>query len=255
LSLDSITRVGNDVDRGGITDPDDRKQFTISLVDAAGNETPLDFLTDIRIDTGQKQLFKMRFTPLIPAVVGTNRGLSANEAIPDLITSTLTFIQNGGAPLRINLVGHVDTSVVLIEPFNPRQDPLVTFLRSGNEFIVEYSIFDSNLDVNKATYQFFGKKQRPVLDAITVDLRSLVQQSNFVKGQSFTIVQRFTGARDRPEVLGVAVTVSDPESSDTVNSVPANGTSAQQILLKPDFGPTRLFASELILPGEKRRAH
>jgi uncharacterized repeat protein (TIGR01451 family) len=255
LSLDSITRVGDDVDSGGITDPDDRKQFTISLVDAAGNETPLDFLTDIRIDTGQKQLFKMRFTPLIPAVVGTNRGLSANEAIPDLITSTLTFIQNGGAPLRINLVGHVDTSVVLIEPFNPRQDPLVTFLRSGNEFIVEYSIFDSNLDVNKATYQFFGKKQRPVLDAITVDLRSLVQQSDFVKGQSFTIVQRFTGARDRPEVLGVAVTVSDPESSDTVNSVPANGTSAQQILLKPDFGPTRLFASELILPGEKRRAH
>ena len=250
LTLESLNRTGSDVERGFISDPDDRKTFKLTL-----NENPVEILSDVTIGTGEKLLFKVRFTPLIPRVVETNRGLSADEALPDLITSSITFLQNGGAPLRINLVGHLDTQVVLIEPFNPRLLPLVTFLRSGNEFIVEYSIFDSNLDVNKVSYQFFGKKQRPVLDAITVDLRSLVQQANFVKGQSFTIVQRFTGARDRPEVVGISVTVSDPESSDTVNSVPANGTSAQQILLKPDFGTTRLFASELILPGEKRRAH
>jgi len=144
--------------------------------------------------------------------------------------------------------------VILIEPFNTRLPPLVTFLRSGNEFIVEYSIFDSNLDVNKVIYQFFGKKERPAADPVTVDLSSLVRQSNFVRGQSFTIVQKFTGAHDRPEILGVSVTVSDTESSDSVNSVPANGTSAQHIL-NLDFGTTRLFASEVVLPGGKRRAH
>jgi hypothetical protein len=111
------------------------------------------------------------------------------------------------------------------------------------------------LDVNKVTYQFFGKKERPAADPITLDLRSLVQQANFVRGQSFTIVQRVSGAHDRPEIVGVSVTVFDPESSDTVNSEPANGTSAQQILQRLDFGTTRLFASELILPGGKRRAH
>jgi uncharacterized repeat protein (TIGR01451 family) len=262
LTLESLNRTGSDVERGFISDPDDRKTFNLTMItERVVNdiveiiENPVEILSDITINPGQKQLFKVRFNPLIPAVVGTNRGLSADEALPDLITSLLTFLQNGGAPLRINLVGHLDTSVVLIEPLNPRQPPLVTFLRSGNEFIVEYSIFDSNLDISKVTYQFFGKKQRPAANAITVDLRSLVQQANFVKGQSFTIVQRFTGANDRPEIVGVSVTVSDPESSDSVNSVPANGTSAQQILLKPDFGTTRLFASELTLPGEKRRAH
>ena len=255
LTFDSLNRTGSDVDRGFISNPDDRKLFNLTIVDAAGNETPFEILTDVRINPGQKQNFKIRFNPLIPAVAGTNRGLSADEVLPDLITSLLTFLQNGGAPLRIDLVGHLTTDVVLIEPDNPRQLPLVTFLRSGNEFIVEYSIFDPNLDVQRVVYQFFGKKQRPAADPITIDLRPLVQQANFVRGQSFTIIQRVSGAHDRPEIVGVQVTVSDPESSDSVNSVPVNGTSGQQILLKPDFRETRLFAPELILPGGKRRAH
>ena len=145
--------------------------------------------------------------------------------------------------------------MVLIDPDNPRRLPEVRFLRSGNEFIVEYSIFDSNLDVNKVVYQFFGNKERPVFDPITVDLGPLVQQSDFVTGQSFTIVQRVTGAKDHPEVIGVSVTVSDSESSFSVNSVPGAGASAQQVLLKSAFSQTSVFPLELNLPGGKRRSN
>jgi hypothetical protein len=262
LTFNSLNRIGADVDRGLIEDPDDRILFFLTKVefkvdpdDPLGRlipvETPFEILTDVTIPPGGKQLFRLRFNPLIPAV-DTNGKLSADEVLPNTVNSVLTFVQNGGPPLSIKLVGRVDTEVMLIDPDNPRRLPVAQFLRSGNEFIVEFSIFDSNLDVNKVTYQFFGNNQRPVFDPITVDLTSLVEQSDFVTGQSFTIVQRVTGAKDHPEVIGVSVTVSDGESSFTVNSVPGTGASAQQVLLKSAFSP-RLFPMELNLPGRKGR--
>lgn len=262
LTFESLNRTGIDVDRGFISDPDDRRLFNVTILKetivdgvVVVVEEPLEILTDVRINRGEKQIFKVRFNPLIPAVANRTRGLSADQALPDLITSVLTFTQKGGPPLEIKLVGHINTEVVLIDPENPRRLPLVTFLRVGNEFMVEYSIYDSNLDVNKVTYQFFGKNQRPAGDSITVDLAPLVQQSGFVEGQSFTIVQRVTGATAHPEIVGVAVTVSDSESSDSVNSVSNASTSGLQVLLERDFSVTRLFAPELILPGGKRRSH
>ena len=261
LTFDSLNRTGNDVDRGFISDPDDRDLFILTKVEirvdpATGLETqveiPFEILSDVTIGRGVKQIFKLRFNPLIPAVAGSTRDLSADQVVPNRITSLLTLTQNGGAPIRIDLIGRVETGVVLIDPENPRRLPIASFLRSGNEFIVEYSIFDSNLDVNRVSYQFFGKKNRPVLDAINVDLAQLVQQSNFVRGQSFTIVQTVTGARDHPEVVGVTVTVSDGETSDSTISISSAGIAAQS-LQKLDFSSTRLFPSELILSGGKRR--
>ena len=96
ICFDSLNRVGPDVDRGFISDPDDRKLFDLSIVDpVTGTERPLEILTDVTINPGQKQSFKLRFNPLIPAV-DTNGSLSADEVLPDLITSVLTFIQKGG---------------------------------------------------------------------------------------------------------------------------------------------------------------
>ena len=253
LTFASLNRIGNDVDRGFISDPDDRILFNLTKVDINGNEMLVDILTDVVISPGQKQIFKVRFNPLLPAVAGSNRGLSADEALPPVINSVLTFTQNGGAPLRINLIGRIETGVVLIDPENPRRLPVVTFVRNGNEFLIEYSIFDSNLDVDKVVYQFFGKKLRPAGDPFTVDLGPLVDQSNFVRGQSFTISQRVTGAKDHPEILGVSVTVFDGETSFTATSDISDAVSAVQSLLKIDFSEIRLFPTELILPGGKGR--
>jgi hypothetical protein len=229
LTLDSISRIGDDVNRGRIGDPDDRKLFVLTLVDAAGVETPLDILGDVKILPGQKQNFKVRFNPIIPAVAEGTRGLSAQDVLPDLVTSVITFTQNGGSPISVNLVGHVDTALVLSNPDNPRRGPLVVFSRVEDEFIIEYTIYDSNLDVNRAVYQLFDKQQRPAEKAITVDLAALIRQSGFVTGQSFTIVQKITGAKDHPEIVGVSVTVSDSETSDTANSNPDAGAASIQI--------------------------
>src|SRR5439155_6521697 len=122
------------------------------------------------------------------------------------------------------------TALTLIDPEDPRRPPVIAFSRVENEFIIEYSIYDSNLDVNKATYQLFDKKQRPAGQPITVDLTALIRQTGFVTGQSFTIVQRITGAKDHPEIVGVEVTVFDGESSDTVNSASTSGTTGIQAL-------------------------
>jgi len=251
LTFDSLKRTGSDVDRGFITDPDDRVTFNLLVIDSAAVETPLDLLNDVRIGPGQKQNFKIRFNPAIPSVANRTRGLSAEQAIPDLITSVLTFNQNGGAPIRINLVGHVDTGVILIDPENPRRPGVVIFSRVENEFRIEYSIYDSNLDVNKAVYQFFDSKRRPAGQPITIDLAALVRQTGFVRGQSFTISQTFTGAKDHPEIVGIEVTVSDSESSDIVSSS-STAKPALQIREERIFGETILFLPELALPAGKR---
>jgi len=255
LTLDSISRTGEDVNRGFITNPDDRNLFALSLVSSAGVETPLDVLTDVTILPGQKQNFKVRFNPLIPAVAKGTRGLSADQVVPDLITSTLTFTQNGGAPISISLVGHVDTALILIDPVNPRNHPFASISRVEDDFIIEYSIYDSNLDVNKATYQFFDKRQRPAEQPIAVDLSALIRQTGFVKGQSFTISQRFSGAKNHPEIAGVEVTVFDSETSVAITPTSTVGTTSVHAQSERKVIGTALFAPELALPERKRSAH
>lgn len=255
LTFDSLLRTGSDVDRGFISDPDDRALFNLSIVDAAGTETPLDILTDVRIGPGQKQNFKIRFTPLIPSVAKGKRDLSARDALPDLINSVLTFTQNGGAALKIKLVGHIDTALVLIDPDNPRSPPFASISRVEDDFIIEYSIYDSNLDVNKATYQFFDKHERPAEQPTTVDLSALIRQTGFVTGQSFTIVQRFSGAKNHPEIAGVQVTVFDGETSVAVTPTSTVGTTSVQALSERNVIGTTLFTPELALPERKRSAH
>jgi hypothetical protein len=256
LTFDSLLRTGSDVDRGLISDPDDRALFNLSIVDAAGTETPLDILTDVRIGPGQKQNFKIRFIPLIPAVVARGvRGLSARDALPDLINSVLTFTQNGGAPLKIRLVGHLDTALILIDPVNPRSPPFASISRVEDDFIIEYSIYDSNMDVNKAVYQFFDKHERPAEPPITVDLSALFRDPAFARGQSLTIVQTVSGAKNHPEIAGVEVTVFDSETSVAVKPTSTVGTTSVQAPSERKVIGTTLFAPELALPERKRSAH
>jgi hypothetical protein len=252
LTFKSLNRIGADVVSGRISDPDDRKLFDLSLVDAAGNETPLDILSDVRIAPGQKQIFKVRFIPLIPAVAKGTRGLTANQALPDEINSVLTFAQNGGPDIEIRLVGHLDTALTLINPDNPRSQPLVIFSRVEKEFIIEYSIYDPNLDVNKVTYQFLDKRNRPAAPPISVDLTALIRQAGFVRGQSFTLEQRFNGAKDHPEIVAVQVTVSDSESSSSFIAVLTTGTFSAQVLSEGSVIGAKLLSPDLALPERKR---
>src|SRR4030095_7891300 len=144
--------------------------FNLTAVDDLGNETPVDLLTDIKIPRvvdetkpipdrfAGKQLFKIRFNPLLPSVQNRTTGLAAADVLPELINSVLTITQNGGPPFRIRLVGHLDTALQLIDPVNPRQFPFIGFSRDENDFVIEFSIFDPNLDITKVTNKSFNKK-------------------------------------------------------------------------------------------------
>jgi CSLREA domain-containing protein len=234
LDLASIMRTGDDVDSGRITDPDDSKFFSVTIVNPDGTERPAtcDAGTSqcIRINAGQKLTFRVVFKPLIPAAFsGRTRGLAASEVVPERITSKITFNQAGGGPLVINMVGRVSTPIRLIDPENPRGTRRVLLDRSGDEFTVTYAVFDSNLDADRTRFEFFDSRDRLVGQAIEVDLAGPIRQGNLVRGQSFVVVQRFTGARDNPEVASVRVTVFDPESSDTATGALSSSSRAASI--------------------------
>jgi uncharacterized repeat protein (TIGR01451 family) len=233
ISLESILRTGNDVDRGRITDRDDQTVFSVFRVSETGGLTKLEILKHFTLVPGEKAKFRVLFNAMIPTVADQTRGLPAALVLPNIVTSRLTFRLNDGSPIVINLLGRVSTDVQLINPDLPRRGPLVIFSRVDDEFIVEYSIYDSDLNVNRASYQFFDDRGRPAQDEITVDLTPLVREGNFVRGQSFTVVQRFTGAEDHPSIRGVTVRVSDGESSAHANSAPSASAS--------NFTATRLL--------------
>jgi uncharacterized repeat protein (TIGR01451 family) len=215
-----LSRTGSDVDSGKISKPFDGKFFSLRLMHPDGTETPTPFECNIEcpliVRPEEKKTFRILFSPKIPTVSSTTVGLSAEEVLPDVLTATLKF----GGSLAINLTGRLSTAVKLINPVNTRKAPLIGFTRSGNEFLVEYSIYDSNLDVNRATILFLDSAGRAVWEAFTFDITQVLGSKNLIRGQPFTISQRFTGARDRPNVAGVRVTVFDAESSDEASSLP-----------------------------------
>jgi uncharacterized repeat protein (TIGR01451 family) len=233
LDIASIMRTGSDVDSGRITDPNDSSFFTVTIVNPDGTERPATCDTGspcIRINPGQKLTFRVVFKPVIPAAFsGKTRGLSASEVVPDRITSKITFNQSGGAPLVINLIGRVPSALKLVDPVNPRKPARVILERSGNDFTVTYAVFDPNLDANRTQFEFFDNRGNRIGQAIDVDLTGPVRDGNLVRGQSFVVVQRFTGARDNPEVASVRVTVFDPKSSDTAPGALSSSNSAARI--------------------------
>jgi hypothetical protein len=246
LNLASIMRTGSDVDNGRITDPDDSKFFSVIVINPDGTERTVacaagDF-SCIRINPGQKLTFRVVFKPVIPAAFsGKTRGLAASEVVPDRITSKITFNQQGGAPLVINLVGRVSTALRLIDPQNPRGARRILVDRSGNEFTVTYAVFDSNLDANRTRFEFFDSQDRLIGQAIDVDLAGPIRDGNLVRGQSFVVVQKFTGARDNPEAASVRVTVFDPESSDTATGSVSSSSTAASIESQSRAGGVILF--------------
>ena len=216
VSIASIQRTGPDVESGKISNPNDNAFFSIVQVNSNGTESAVP--SSVAIAPGRSATFRVRFGPFIPAVAGDSTGLPASQVLPDTVTSVLTLTQSAGPSIAVNLVGRVTTSLRLIHPNNPRQLPLVTLSRSGNQLTVEFSVFDSNQDVSRASYQFLDRAGRNVGQAFDVDLTQAIAQRNLARGQSFTVTHRFTQGADSLAINSVRVTVSDGESSQTAAS-------------------------------------
>jgi len=113
----------------------------------------------------------------------------------------------------------VTTDAKLINPLAPRLSPLVVLVKSGaDEFTVEFSAYDSNLDIYYATYQFLDEGGLPVGDPPGFPLDQEIQAKGIIKGQSVTVIKKFAGAAGRPNVRRVRVALYDRQGNTTATS-------------------------------------
>jgi uncharacterized repeat protein (TIGR01451 family) len=241
LTFDSLKRTGSDVTNGRISDPNDvngvaviapLKFFTLYLENFDQTLTQLGTGSSVTIQPGQAQPFCLKFAPYIPGLAGKTTGLAATDALPDLVTSTIVFRQNSGANIDIPILASVATGVVLVNPVNPRKPAIVNFARSGNEITVSYAVFDSNLDVTRTRYEFLDGSGQVAAGPFEIDLAASISSVNLVRGQSFSVEQRFTGAASNPEITSVRVTVFDGETSASATSTSsANSISLADVQL------------------------
>jgi uncharacterized protein (TIGR03437 family) len=209
-----VQRTGPDVSNGRISNADDKATFPVALV-ANGAVQFLDGGAALTtIPGGGRGEFRLYFNPKIPMAAGKTAGLSANQVIPDLINSQLVIstnapTDNGFARFTYPVTGRVAPELKLINPLTPSLPPLVVLARNNDEFSVEFSVHDANMDTFCATYQFLNQADVPVGDAPVFYLDEDIAKAGMVRGQSFTVVKKFSGANRRPEVQRVRVTVHD----------------------------------------------
>lgn len=191
----------------------------------------------ITLDVGQTRSFTVVFDPAIPAVAGT-KNPDAAFVLPDAIKSTLVIADDGcsASERAVGLTALVNRAIKLINPNDPRSAPLVTLVRSGDIFTVTFSIFDSNfLNVDRALYQFFDQSGGSIsLDQPDPNLGAVVAGAGLVQGQSFTVKQTFSNAKQNRKVAKVLVTVfgKDGSKDSAFGSMSSSsaGVSAQSVL-------------------------
>ena len=236
VSLSPITRVGFSRKKGN-----DGFRFSIEPQGVgSGGETI--------IEAGQVKPFTVTFTPLIPVAVSPVAATSALLLLPETINSTVTLARNGCIDSNgtLSLTAHVDTQVKLIDPNSPRgPNALVTLTRSGDRFTVTFAVYDSNLDVERVTYQFLDKSGGTVpLNQPLTDLSGVIRNAGVVTGQSFRVIQPFSNAKQHPEVASVLVTVFEkqgPPASASGSLTSRTAAARIQTSLRPRW-------KELVLP-------
>jgi hypothetical protein len=254
LTLSEIARTGADVDSGRITNRDDSSFFSVRLVAADQSEMRLNTGSQVSFEAGQRRTFRLVFNPVIPAFTGRTTNLSASNALPDPLTSRIVFNQGGTSPLDlvIPISGRVSTGVRLLNPDNSRDTKRVIFTRSGNEFTVSLAVFDANQDVDRIRYEFLDGQGRTVDQAFDIDMTDAIRQSNIIRGQSFKVIQRFTGANSRLQITSVRVTVFDAGSNDTFTAQLQGGTT-NSAAIRSVFGQGTLVLPDLSLSGGARK--
>jgi uncharacterized protein (TIGR03437 family) len=218
----SLTRVGPNGDK--LAQPaDDRSLFNVRLVTGAG-EAPLVYSPNgvITLLPGQQLNFRTTFNPIIPIRACKTNGLAANQSVPDTINSQLRLVTQTGAPVTIDLLGKVDPRARLVHPLDPRRAPQVTLTQSGGSYTVEFWVYDPNLDLYLARYQFLDASGKPVGAPADIDLSQTIAQANLVKGQIFGVDQGFS---TDVSVSSVRVTIYDRDNTnDSAVSGPGGPT-------------------------------
>jgi hypothetical protein len=212
------------------------------------------------IAPGECQAFRVEFKPVIPAVVRGDEermagGLCAIDVLPNKLTSVLTF--SGGRVLPgLRFIGRVTKGVKLIDPDTPSNPPKVTLTRSGDdELVVIFAVFDSNLDVNHLSFQFLDNAGREVpLQHPDDDLTQVIQARKLATGQSFTIIKRFSNAKQHKEVSTVRLTVSDGETSVSATSGPIVSTTGtmNSLFLVERRGAVLLLPIQKVTPASNK---
>ncbi|HXF39855.1 MAG TPA: vWA domain-containing protein [Blastocatellia bacterium] len=183
----------------------DRSHFIVPEIDGQ----------PVTIQAGQTQTFTAMFNPAIPRVLKSEERVSASQLLPETVKSTINLTPTGctGSDTKVRLTGHVDKKVRLIDPDNPRNEPpLVTLTRAGNEITARYFIFDSNRDVDTVKYEFQNSDGSITpLDNCCASLTEI--QNAYLEGQSFSVTQKFSNARQHKNVSRINVTVCDKEKN------------------------------------------
>jgi hypothetical protein len=225
LTFESILRTGADVASGRITDPNEGDLYRLSRFNSNGTEVDVSLGGRVTIGVGETANFCARFVPVLPRIATGSTGLAAPFVVADVITSKVTFRLSNGSSLILPLLANVTTDFSFINPNNPKKAPQATFERQGDNYILTYSIFDSNQDVKNSHVELLDSSGSAVA-TFDVDLQQPLRDRNLVRGQSFTIEQRFTGASANPQVTSVRVTVMDGTSSAALTaSISSSGTA------------------------------
>lgn len=242
----AIRRTGEDVTSGKITNPDDSGTFVLFNTTGGAN-TEIRSGAVITIPGGRAWTFRLDFDPKIPTPAGRVTNLAASQVIPDVINSTLTILQGANTVGTANLTGRVETPSRFIDPLAPRNVPLVIFTKSGSdEFTVEASGYDSDTNITQYAYQFYDSNglrvgQPQIYD---VNLRGL----GLLKGQSFTIIRKFT-ARDSGNAANqVQVFFYDSDGSAYATSGPI-GTGRGRIVNATSVSAASFSASAVTTEG------
>ena len=239
LNFQSIKRV-TDVAKCKITDAnaDDSQLWVVTQVTASGQSViGVGPNSNVAIAPGQTLTFRVAFNPAVPAVANKNcpdGNLTAEDFLPDEVSSVLSIRSSGAgstpATMTIPLTGKVNKDVRLIDPSNPSNAPVVKLCRSGNEFIVEFSVYDANQNVDHANYQFMDSVGRIVGQTFDIPLSQAIAARNLATGQSFTVSQKFTGASDNSQIVSVQVKVFDGDGTNdaaTVNQITTGCSTTQ----------------------------
>jgi von Willebrand factor type A domain-containing protein len=247
---------------------DDSRLWVITQL-KSGTETALTpgSTAAISIMPSETLTFRVRFNPAVPGVVSktcADGTLIADDVLPGQISSVINITATGGGattPLSVPLAASVTKEVRLINPTDPSLSPLVSLCRSGNDFVVQFSVYDSNQNVDHASFQFMDGSGRTVGQVIDVTgLDQVISARNLATGQSFTIVQRFSGASDNNQVAAVRVFVFDKDnSSDAATSGAVNaacsGVTAQSITAAPAASITLPAVAWTTVPAQGRSDH
>lgn len=257
ISFDSLARIGRDVDSGKILNPNsgdcskndspatpgDCKFFTLTAQAEPDKKLNIGSYTVILDDEVREQKYNVTFCPVVPAFINQTTRVPSNLVLPEEFTSALIFSVNRSAPQLINLNSRILPTVRLINPADPGSSPIVTLTRSGEEYTVECTIYDSRLeDIKNVKYEFLKGNGiiRTFNVAVEGAISALARNGELIRGKSFKIKQKFLVPKEK-KATAIRVTITGGNSSAGPVSVsistaalrPAGARQIATVELKP----------------------